>query len=580
MQIGFIFQINYELHCEGTPRPCDDLIEDFCGTEMAKGECQWIDDDDDEPAPRPPTGPPPTARPPTTTIATGITGSLSDVTSCFVSRGYKMCRYKPGKSFPFDDIESHLHFRCTEDVSEDPTRFASCDTCVVYAGGLSWETRCETCSITPSSVSGEFRISYDCSNKVDGPCVGRDEVGECISSDADTTVTPRPPTRRPPTARPPTRPPPTPRPPTRPPPTPRQPTPRPPVPNVATGLIGRLSDIAFCGALSSRYKLCRYRPGKSYPFEDVDSNLKFRCTEDVAEDPSKFASCDACFVYVGGLTTSQKKCDICSIIPSGLDGQFRIAYDCSDELEGPCVGRDEVGACISSVDTAAATPPPPTPSGTNSAACEIDRDCDDNIGCTSNICNRVTKTCRYSPRENYCSGTGAYCDPEVGCVVPEAAEEKMPEGTNDVQGTEPECVDDNGCDDKVDCTIDQCADDSKCYSNVNDDLCDSGYYCDAEFGCLLGATEKECTVNADCSDSVSCTIDLCQDAMCYNYPTDDLCDSGLYCDKVLGCINEAEDGLDVSSIAADATSKSALTVMSSPLVMMVALSCSVSLVLS
>lgn len=54
--------------------------------------------------------------------------------------------------------------------------------------------------------------------------------------------------------------------------------------------------------------------------------------------------------------------------------------------------------------------------------------------------------------------------------------------------------------------------------------------------------EPECSTNAECDDSVSCTIDICNEYnLCENNPDNSLCDDGLYCngvetcDVILGC---------------------------------------------
>jgi len=135
-----------------------------------------------------------------------------------------------------------------------------------------------------------------------------------------------------------------------------------------------------------------------------------------------------------------------------------------------------------------------------------------------------TKICEF----NSDCGDGAYCDAEFGVCIPQT----------EVQ--EPECLDDKGCSDNVPCTVDVCADDFKCYNAATDELCDSGFRCDIDLGCVPEA-KRDCTLNADCNDNISCTADLCRDdSKCYNYPTDDLCDSGFYCDASQGCLEEVE----------------------------------------
>lgn len=55
-----------------------------------------------------------------------------------------------------------------------------------------------------------------------------------------------------------------------------------------------------------------------------------------------------------------KYCQSCTIISTPLDGDTSYSWDCSDQLEGSCVGKDESG-CISNVATSATTPEPDSP---------------------------------------------------------------------------------------------------------------------------------------------------------------------------------------------------------------------------
>mmetsp|Transcript_12681 Transcript_12681/g.26208 ORF Transcript_12681/g.26208 Transcript_12681/m.26208 type:complete len:363 (+) Transcript_12681:103-1191(+) len=170
---------------------------------------------------------------------------------------------------------------------------------------------------------------------------------------------------------------------------------------------------------------------------------------------------------------------------------------------------------------------PPTPT----KICEFNSDCGDGAYCGTEVreCIRQAgdpepKICEF----NSDCGDGAYCDAEFGVCIPQT----------EVQ--EPECLDDKGCSDNVPCTVDVCADDFKCYNAATDELCDSGFRCDIDLGCVPEA-KRDCTLNADCNDNISCTADLCRDdSKCYNYPTDDLCDSGFYCDASQGCLEEVE----------------------------------------
>src|SRR5689334_7841374 len=73
-----------------------------------------------------------------------------------------------------------------------------------------------------------------------------------------------------------------------------------------------------------------------------------------------------------------------------------------------------------------------------------------------------------------------------------------------------ECTNDHECDDRVACTIDTCSATGQCEARACADCCDEGLVCVPGFGCR-GAPEP-CTTDADCTDSVRCTLDYCRDA--------------------------------------------------------------------
>ncbi|MFM2416966.1 MAG: hypothetical protein RL385_1689 [Pseudomonadota bacterium] len=60
----------------------------------------------------------------------------------------------------------------------------------------------------------------------------------------------------------------------------------------------------------------------------------------------------------------------------------------------------------------------------------------------------------------------------------------------------------DGCDDKVDCTVDTCVR-GTCIHAIDAALCKNGASCDAQKGCSLG---KTCATAQDCADTDGCTI--------------------------------------------------------------------------
>jgi len=162
-----------------------------------------------------------------------------------------------------------------------------------------------------------------------------------------------------------------------------------------------------------------------------------------------------------------------------------------------------------------------------------DPDCDDGFSCTTDECNEGTDSCDHTPDDDvcddtlYCNGTET-CDVDLGCVA----------GTS---------ID---CDDSVDCTTDECNEDTDSCDNTPDDevcdddlACNGDETCDEVEGCLSGTS-------VDCDDSVECTDDSCTedpdleegtDYTCVNAANDSNCDDDIYCngdetcDEVLGC---------------------------------------------
>lgn len=124
------------------------------------------------------------------------------------------------------------------------------------------------------------------------------------------------------------------------------------------------------------------------------------------------------------------------------------------------------------------------------------------------------------------------------------------------------------CDDGVECTIDDCDEmHDRCVNDPRNSICDDGLYCtglescDPESGCTSGEPP-------DCSDSVSCTVDSCDESSgsCTHVPSDAACEDGSWCngsetcDADAGCLAGAapdcSDGiactLDSCDEAADA----------------------------
>ncbi|MGD2110650.1 MAG: M4 family metallopeptidase [Phycisphaerae bacterium] len=147
-------------------------------------------------------------------------------------------------------------------------------------------------------------------------------------------------------------------------------------------------------------------------------------------------------------------------------------------------------------------------------------DCDDSVTCTVDTCDEGADVCVNTPDDGACDNT-LFCDGNEWC---DAATGCQPGTTVD-------------CNDSVDCTTDSCDEDAdQCANEPVNAACDDTLYCngaetcDAISGCQPG-------VDVDCDDSVSCTVDTCDEGgdTCVNTPDDNACDNAVFCDGVETC---------------------------------------------
>lgn len=93
----------------------------------------------------------------------------------------------------------------------------------------------------------------------------------------------------------------------------------------------------------------------------------------------------------------------------------------------------------------------------------------------------------------------------------------------------PGCATDADCDDSVSCTVDACTA-GQCSNTADDALCGPLEVCDAASGCQF---VPQCTTNADCADDNVCTSgEFCDNGVCIVAVT--FCPV-VECDPVLGC---------------------------------------------
>ncbi len=146
--------------------------------------------------------------------------------------------------------------------------------------------------------------------------------------------------------------------------------------------------------------------------------------------------------------------------------------------------------------------------------------CDDGIDCTLDGCDEFRDSCGHIP-------SAATCDDGLFCNGVEVCDAN--------QGCRPGAP--VSCDDGIDCTVDTCdeAGDS-CSRSPDDQVCDNGEFCDGEEVCIAG---EGCATGSppDCSDSIDCTVDTCDEIndSCLRTADSDACNNGVFCDGVETC---------------------------------------------
>ena len=138
--------------------------------------------------------------------------------------------------------------------------------------------------------------------------------------------------------------------------------------------------------------------------------------------------------------------------------------------------------------------------------------CNDDLACTTDICNEGTDRCDYIPNHAVCQN-GQYCDgaeqcvPGVGCQAGEPI----------------------ACNDGVTCTLDTCDEGlDRCTYTTRNEACNDGLWCNGTETCdaVLGCVTHDVP---NCNDGVDCTMDSCDEGTdaCSNIPNDGSCDDNL-----------------------------------------------------
>jgi hypothetical protein len=232
---------------------------------------------------------------------------------------------------------------------------------------------------------------------------------------------------------------------------------------------------------------------------------------------------DDAFCDDGLFCTGAESCDpvdgcvAISACPPMIEGCVTRNGEC-DEVNDTCIDVPDDALCDNGVfcdgaetcDLASTECLPGTPV-----------DCDDGIGCTQDSCNESAQACDNLPDDalcddgQFCNGAET-CDPSLDCQP----------------GTAIECPPGEVCDED----LDQCVPAAECTVDAD---CDDSMFCNGAETCVAGTCQPGTPV--DCDDGVDCTVDACDEVndSCVNTPDDAFCDDGLFCTGAESCDPEA-----------------------------------------
>ncbi len=153
--------------------------------------------------------------------------------------------------------------------------------------------------------------------------------------------------------------------------------------------------------------------------------------------------------------------------------------------------------------------------------------CDDGVACTVDSCNTSSDSCDNEPSNTYCNDD-AYCNGVETC----SPESPGANAQGCLAGTAPDCSD------SISCTVDSCDEPSDtCVHEADHSACDNGLYCDGYETCdeTLGCQDGIAVFCSD--DGFSCTQETCDEESdrCISTPIDSRCNNNQYCDGEETC---------------------------------------------
>jgi hypothetical protein len=144
--------------------------------------------------------------------------------------------------------------------------------------------------------------------------------------------------------------------------------------------------------------------------------------------------------------------------------------------------------------------------------CASNSDCDDELPCTSDVCN--AGSCQHPPASaGTACGHGDLCNGAGQCV---------------------DCIGASDCDDELPCTSDVCSAGACSHPPAPAGTsCGHGGSCDG-----AGVCAPPCSVDSDCDDELPCTTDACSAGVCSHppAPAGTSCGHGSSCDGAGGCL--------------------------------------------
>lgn len=144
-------------------------------------------------------------------------------------------------------------------------------------------------------------------------------------------------------------------------------------------------------------------------------------------------------------------------------------------------------------------------------------DCDDGIDCTTDVCDRATTRCVFTPSNASCPAMSVCDISQRGCVRVDCTTNTDCDDHDLCNGTETctmgRCLPGTPrhCDDGVACTIDRCDPmTGNCAVTLDNSRCDDGVFCNGSEVCTASGCRDGAAVV--CDDHVGCTADRCDES--------------------------------------------------------------------